>query len=490
MAFQHDTDIVTYLKNFSLFSTIGAEYSKLVLDNVEVKTAEKGTVLQEIGQVQDQMIIVQEGKIEKTTRDGGYKYVLEFGDISGSLHFFFKDLAASRLVVLEDAKYMMLKTEKFTELCQEHPGLSMSFMRFLAITARERSNLLHHIAFRRKQNKNRIAFFDTKQYMKDAFELFKRENNLEYEIIWIKERLDMTTVPLAAGCLIVCVFVNDLVDKSVLGELKKNGTGLVALRCAGFDNVDLKAADEYDISVTRVPSYSPYAVAEFAASLLMACNRKIHKSYKRNQDYDFELDGLTGFDMYNKTVGVVGTGKIGLCMISIMRGFGCKVVCYDVYHNPELEKFPEVQYIDTVEELCSQCDVISLHVPLLDSTRYMINQNLLSKCKDGVVIINTSRGELIDSKALMDSLDSGKVGAAGLDVYEHEKGIFFENWSAKGINDPILTNLIGRHNVVVTSHQAFLTKEALYQISRSVYNSCDEFVGGKMKEQLTDYVKA
>jgi len=262
---------------------------------------------------------------------------------------------------------------------------------------------------------------------------------------------------------------------------------LIAMRCAGYDNVDLEAAKKYSISVTRVPAYSPYAVAEHAVTLMMTLNRKVHKSYIRVREFNFSLNGLVGFDMHGKTVGLLGTGQIGSCAANILLGFGCKVLAYDIREDPEMKK-KGVEYVSK-EELYAKCDIITIHVPLLKSTQHMVNAEAFKQMKKGVMIINTSRGAIVDSKALIDALQQGIVGAAGLDVYEGEKGYFFENKSEENIQDEVLARLIASHNVVVTSHQAFLTHEALANIATSTLDSMKEFSQGKTGTQLKNNVQ-
>jgi len=261
---------------------------------------------------------------------------------------------------------------------------------------------------------------------------------------------------------------------------------MIALRCAGYDNVDLDACKKFGISVTRVPTYSPYAVAELAVTLMMALNRKIHKAYNRVREFNFSLNGLVGFDMHGKTVGLLGTGQIGVCAANILLGFGCNIIAYDIKEDAELKKKGAV-YV-TKEELYAKSDIISIHVPLLKSTEHMVNAEAFKQMKKGVLVINTSRGAIVDSKALLDALEQRIVAGAGLDVYEGEKGYFFENKSSEVILDPILTRLIGSYNVLVTSHQAFLTQEALSNIATSTLDSIKEFVEGKTGAQLKNAV--
>ncbi len=306
----------------------------------------------------------------------------------------------------------------------------------------------------------KIAFFDTKSYDQEVFEPKLKANKMRYK--FYDTRLDEDDVVLAKGFDAVCVFVNDVVNKTVIDQLAEFGIKIIALRCAGFNNVDYKYAQQKGITVVRVPAYSPYAVAEHAMALLMTSTRKIHKSYIRTRDFNFSLQGLTGFDLYGKTVGVIGTGKIGRVFIDICKGFGMKVIAYDLFPVPD----SGIEYVP-LEELFARSDVISLHCPLTEETRHMINADSIAKMKKGVVIVNTSRGALIDAEALLEGIKARKVGAACLDVYEEEADIFFEDRSGHILNDELLSRLISMPNVIVTSHQAFLTEEALNNIAET-----------------------
>lgn len=316
-------------------------------------------------------------------------------------------------------------------------------------------------------DKIKIAFFDSKDYDKQSF--IDSNKNEEFEITYFETRLSEDTYKLAEGSDVVCVFVNDDVNSVVLDELHKMGVKLVALRCAGYNNVDIEHAFG-KIHVVRVPAYSPYAVAEHAIALLLTSIRRIHKAYIRTKDFNFSLNGLTGFDLHGKTVGVVGTGKIGRIFIDICRGFGMNVIAYD--------KFPAkdsgIEYV-SLDELWSRSDIISLHCPLTDESLHMINSESIEKMKKGVVIINTSRGALIDSEALVEGIKARHVGAACLDVYEEESNVFFHDYSNHIVNDDTLARLISMPNVIVTSHQAFLTNEALMNIADTTLNNVREF---------------
>ncbi len=311
-----------------------------------------------------------------------------------------------------------------------------------------------------------VGFFDTKPYDKNAFE---KAEQRDVSIRFFETKLDEDTGPLCNGCDCVCVFVNDTVNKKVIDSLCKMGVRLIALRCAGYNNVDIKYAAG-KIAVVRVPAYSPYAVAEHAMGMLLCSVRRIHKAYIRTRNFNFSLTGLTGFDLHGKTVGVIGTGKIGRAFIDICRGFGMRVIAYDKFP----EKSADIDY-RPLDEVLETSDIISLHCPLTKETYHLINENNIDRLKKGVVIINTSRGALIDAEALLAGIKNRRVGGACLDVYEEESDLFFEDFSSHIIDDEVLTGLISMPNVIVTSHQAFLTDEALDAIANTTISNIIEF---------------
>jgi D-lactate dehydrogenase len=318
----------------------------------------------------------------------------------------------------------------------------------------------------------KIAFFDAKAYDKPSFEKYGRDYGVVFK--FFETRLNEDTVELARGFDGVCVFVNDDVNATVIDRLSEMNVNIIALRCAGFNNVDVKHA-RGKIHVFRVPAYSPYAVAEHAIALLLTSIRRIHKAYIRSRDFNFSLSGLTGFDLHGKTVGVVGTGKIGRVFIDICRGFGMNVLAYDKFPAHDLDNGDTIKYAQ-LDELFAESDIISLHCPLTEETHHMIDENAIEKCKKGVVIINTSRGALVDAQALLDGIKSRKVGAACLDVYEEESDLFFEDNSGHILEDDILARLISMPNVIVTSHQAFLTEEALENVAETTVKNISDFV--------------
>ncbi|WP_417395950.1 2-hydroxyacid dehydrogenase [Gimesia chilikensis] len=334
------------------------------------------------------------------------------------------------------------------------------------------------------EGRRQIAFFDAKHYDLNSF---SARNDDSFQLIAIESPLNEQTASAAAGCKVVCIFVNDEAHEPVIARLAELGVELIALRCAGFNNVDLDACRKYGISVVRVPAYSPHAVAEHTVALMLMLNRHLHQAYLRNRAGAFILEGLTGFDMHGKTVGVIGTGKIGQCVVEILTGFGCHVLAYDVQENPEVASLPQTKYVD-LDELLSHSDVITLHVPLFEETYHLINQETIARMKPGVMLINTSRGGLVETVSLIDGLKTGQIGYAGLDVYEEEAGIFFHDISNQVLDDDVLARLMTFNNVVITSHQAFLTNEALDNIAETTYANIEEFFAGKRGAELTHHV--
>ncbi|MGF1600459.1 MAG: 2-hydroxyacid dehydrogenase [Thermosynechococcaceae cyanobacterium] len=319
----------------------------------------------------------------------------------------------------------------------------------------------------------RIAVFSSKPYDRT----FLEAANSHHELVFFEPRLTAATVPLATGFPCVCVFINDQLQAETLQQLADQGTHLIALRSAGFNNVDLAAASELNLTVVRVPAYSPYAVAEHAVGLILMLNRKLHRAYNRVREDNFALEGLLGFDLHGATVGVVGTGKIGLCFAQIMKGFGCRLLAYDVYQNPECLAVG-VEYL-SLNELLSASDIVSLHCPLVPETHHLINAEVIEQLKTGMMLINTSRGGLIDTDAVIKGIKSSQIGYLGIDVYEQEEDLFFEDLSDTIIQDDTFQLLQSFPNVVITAHQAFFTKEALINIAETTLKNISDIEAGR-----------
>ena len=317
----------------------------------------------------------------------------------------------------------------------------------------------------------KIAFFGAKPYDIASFDKVNEKYN--YDIRYYKGHLNPNNVVLTQDTDVVCIFVNDTADAAVIDAMVDNGVKLLALRCAGFNNVDLKAA-EGKLPVVRVPAYSPYAVAEYSLALMLSLNRKIHRAYWRTRDGNFSLNGLMGFDMHGKTIGIIGTGKIAKILIRLLKGFGMRILAYDLYPDMKFAGEEGISYV-SLDELYRESDIISLHCPLTDQTKYMIDKDSIDKMKEGVMIINTGRGQLINTNDLIEGLKEKKIAAAGLDVYEEEGEYFYEDKSDKIIDDDVLARLLSFNNVIVTSHQAFFTKEALHNIAETTLQNIEDF---------------
>lgn len=321
----------------------------------------------------------------------------------------------------------------------------------------------------------KVAVFDAKPYDEAMFN--KVNQKYGFELFFFKEHLDKHNVILASSCDAVCIFVNAIVDTYVIDKLCSYGVKLIALRCAGFNNVDIAAAAG-KIKVVRVPEYSPHAIAEHTLALMLCLNRKVHRAFIRTRDGNFSLNGFQGFDMYGKTVGVIGTGKIGRTVAQILKGLGMNIIAYDLFPNESFAKEIGMKYA-TLDELYANSDVITLHCPLTKETEYLICDKSIEKMKDGVMIINTGRGKLIHTKHLIDGLVCRKVGYAGLDVYEEEGAYFYEDYSDSIMTDEILARLLSFNNVIVTSHQAFFTEEAMSNIAHTTMDNIKDFFEGK-----------
>ena len=322
--------------------------------------------------------------------------------------------------------------------------------------------------------KTRIIFFDIKDYDREFFEKYGK--NYNYEMSFFKSRLSLENVHLTKGYDVVCAFTNDDIGKETIDAMAENGVRLLAMRCAGFNNVSLKDIHNR-FKVVRVPAYSPHAIAEYTVGLILAVNRKINKAYVRTREGNFSINGLMGVDLYGKTAGIIGTGKIGQILIKILKGFDMKVIAYDLFPNQKVAEELGFEYV-SLDELYANSDIISLNCPLTKDTQYMINRRSMLKMKDGVILVNTGRGQLIDSADLVEALKDKKVGAVALDVYE-EEDYFFEDKSTQVIEDDILGRLLSFYNVLITSHQAYFTKEAVEAITVTTLNNIKDFIEGK-----------
>lgn len=318
----------------------------------------------------------------------------------------------------------------------------------------------------------KVTFFGVQPYDKLSFNTMNE--GFGFDIEYHNSLLNAKTVSLAQQSDVICIFVNDVADEETIKGLSEAGVKLIALRCAGFNNVDLDAARKYKIQIVRVPAYSPHAVAEHAVALMLSLNRKIHRAYWRTRDGDFSLHGLLGFDMFGKTAGIIGTGRIAKVLIHILHGFGMNILANDLHPDPYFAEQEGIRYV-ALDEIYSQSDIISLHCPLTEQTHHMINKEAIDKMKEGVMIINTGRGQLINTETLIDGLKKKKIGAAGLDVYEEEAHYFYKDTSDKIISDDVLARLLSFNNVILTSHQGFFTREALENIARTTLQNIKDY---------------
>eukprot|EP01119_Soliformovum_irregulare_P013964 TRINITY_DN3772_c0_g1_i2.p1 TRINITY_DN3772_c0_g1~~TRINITY_DN3772_c0_g1_i2.p1 ORF type:complete len:497 (-),score=181.32 TRINITY_DN3772_c0_g1_i2:56-1546(-) len=480
-----DFSLVDSLNKDTFLSSLSEKDRDLVVAKFDEKVFKKGEILTKAGEPQTAMFIVLKGGLKKSHKVEEVRH-LKAGAITGMFHFLTKDPAFSTIEAEEDTTVWILQSDTFNQLLQDSPTLNQSYIQYLNKVVRQHAKALNSVrSALHPSGSTQIAFFDAKPYDSEAFQKVAKEGDYKVSFNFINHRLNKSVASLANGHEVVCAFVNDILDKEVIELLAQSGVKLIIMRCAGYDNVDLQACKEHDISVTRVPAYSPFAVAEFAVTLMMALNRKVHKAWNRVRDFNFSLDGLVGFDMHGRTVGLFGTGQIGKCAANILNGFGCKVIAYDVKPNPDIAKV--LTYV-SADELFAQSDIISIHVPLLPSTKHIINADAFKKMKEGAILINTSRGPIVNHKDLLEALQSGKIGGAGLDVYEGEQAYFYENKSESNITDDVLSRLVSSHNVIITSHQAFLTSDALRNIATSALDSVKEFTSGKKGDQLTNAV--
>lgn len=324
----------------------------------------------------------------------------------------------------------------------------------------------------------KVAVFSTKAYDREFLDAANAAAQANHELIYFDAKLDPRTVPLVEGCDAVCAFVNDNLGAETMKLLAAHGIRFVVLRSTGFNNVDMHAASAHGIKVARVTVYSPFSVAEHAVGLIMMLNRKLYRAYNRVRDDNFALDGLLGFDLHGRTVGVVGTGKIGVIFAQIMHGFGCQLLGYDPYPNPHFETIGAARYVE-LPELFENADIISLHVPLFPETYHLVDSDAIAQMKPGVMLINTSRGGLIDTRAAIDGIKSGKIGYLGIDVYEQEDDLFFEDLSDTVIQDEDFQLLQSFPNVVITAHQAFFTRDALEDITSTTIENLSDFEQGR-----------
>lgn len=480
------SDAMKALQCAQWFKEMPVDHLSTIAERMEYKEFAAGTVLSAEGTPRTEAFFILEGEVTRSKMVDGESHVIETaqpGACLGLLHLVNEDPSYATATAAGDVKCFILKSDVFSDILASDPVLSKAFTYALAKKVRAYSKTAP-----KSGGAKRVVLFDSKSYWVQQFDRVNKEENLGLEIQYVTERLSPSTAVLAEGAVAAICFVNDDCGADSLRVLSEGGCRMLSMRCAGYDRVDLETARGLDMLVTRVPAYSPYAVAEHAISLCMGLNRKLIRASNRTREHDFKLEGLMGFDMHGKTVGVLGTGRIGQIFINICLGFGCKVICYDKFPAQNLIDEGKVTYVSQ-EEVLAQSDVISLHCPLLPTTKYLINEESIKTMKKGVMIINCGRGALIDTKALIAGLQSGHIGGAGLDVYENESAFFFADHSDEVVEDADLAMLVQFPNVLLTAHQAFFTQEGVGQIAQTSLNNIKLMLEGKTYDTHPNVVK-
>ncbi len=494
------TEIEGFLRTVGLFADLPDPVLTLVARAAERMSLNVGDTLFREGDPADWMFALECGHLQ--VRKAGSKgsdvtlRVMGSREVGGLTSMTTPKRRSATLLALDAATVVRIERARFLELLSAHPELMKAVMAHLSAKVRAKTRELAVLLEDRTTDPRMpVAFFDTKPYDRSSFEkqlaaLTSAEGRPLSELLslhFFDTRLGPGTARLAAGFPVVCAFVNDDLGAVTIERLAAGGVQMLAMRCAGYNNVDVGAASSHQMSVARVPAYSPHAVAEHAVALILTLNRKTHRAYERVRDGNFSLKGLVGFDLHGRTAGVVGLGKIGRCLAEILVGFGMEVVAYDAFPDAAYAGRTGIRYVN-LDTLCGVSDVISLHAPLGPDTYHMVNAERIARMKPGVMLINTSRGGLLDTSALIEGLKTGHVGAAGLDVYEEESEYFFEDRSDRVITDDVLARLMTFTNVLITSHQGFLTEQALRNIADTTLSNVMEFVGGKRGPGLTHAV--
>lgn len=482
-----DSASTDLLRRSPLFSGLDAPILKAVLDAAQARELPAGATLFDEGDPGSYLFIVAAGQLEalKRSPEGLTRLrTLGVGEVGGLTSMSRSKRRSATLRAATDARVLTVPKPRFVELLRLHPALAESLIDVLSEKVRGRTAQISELLAASGQRASTVAVFDAKPYDRLGFDRLAHER-IDFD--YFEANLNPATAPLADAYPVVCAFVNDVLSRPTLDTLAAGGTKLIALRCAGYNNVDLEAARELGLTVVRVPAYSPHAVAEHAVALILTLNRKTHRAYNRVREGNFSLNGLVGFDLHGRTAGVVGLGKIGRCLAEILLGFGMHVLAYDAYPDRAYAEARGVELVG-LDDLLAASDVVSLHTPLLPDTYHMIDAARLSLMKPGALLINTSRGGLVDAAALIDALKRGVLGGAGLDVYEEESEYFFEDRSDQVITDDLLARLLTFPNVIVTSHQGFLTEEALANIARTTVDNIRAFLAGHRGDALANRV--
>jgi D-lactate dehydrogenase len=482
------TALKDLLKGIDAFSSIDDPALALMQEKMSMAEYKDGEYLCREGDEADRMFIIASGEVEVLKR--GEKEIdvmvttLKPGEVAGIMSLFEYDVRSASMRARGRVETWMLDKETFSLILEKESGLARKLLAYLSRRLRAETYTVAKLLSGDMDSRLKVAVFDTKPYTRRSFE---ENNDGRFSLHFFEPRLGPDTLMLASGFEVVCAFVNDDLKKEVIGELKDRGVKMIAMRCAGYNNVDAEAAFQSGVSVARVPAYSPHSIAEHAAALMLTLNRNVHRAYNRVREGNFSLSGLEGFDFHGKTAGIIGLGRIGKCLAEILHGFGMTVLAFDEHKDLEFAAAIGLSYV-TLEEIFAKSDVLSLHAPLLPSTFHMVNAKAIATMKTGVMIVNTGRGALIDTAALIEGLKSGKIGAAGLDVYEEEEAFFFEDMSNRIISDDTLARLMTFNNVIITGHQAFLTREALSNIAKVTLDNIAEYAGGKRFGDLSNAV--
>lgn len=474
------------LVDAEVFAGCAPETRDALRQAAQTRTLQPGEALFEEGEPGDFMFVLTAGRVSVTKRrdDGTAVYLrgMRPGDAGGLTSMIEEKRRSATLTAEEPSTVAYVSRAEFVALLDERPDLARSLVAALSRKVRAKTQLVSRLLPEPSDPRPAVAVFDTKPYERAAFEAAAPGS---VRLNFLEPKLTEATVGLAEGHVAVCAFVNDDLGAAVLQRLASAGVGLLALRCAGFNNVDVPEAKRLGIDVARVPAYSPHAVAEHAIALALALNRKVHRAHNRVREGNFSLSGLVGFDLYGKTAGVVGLGKIGRTFAGIAQGFGMRVLAHDPLPSEAYAATHGIELTD-LEALLERADLVSLHAPLTPETHHLLGSERLARMKRGAVLVNTSRGGLVDTRALVEGLKSGHIGAAGLDVYEEESDWFFEDRSDRVMTDDVLARLLGFNNVIITSHQGFLTEEALGNIAETTLGNVAEWLAGRRGQELTN----
>lgn len=480
--------MIELLKNFRWFSQLDDESLQAVQKVIQPMTFETGDIICREGETGDRMFVIESGDVAvlKDVEEGPAieVTVLHRGDIAGEMGLFGERRRSATLQARCRCEVLTLDYDDFELLLERESTIAKALLSYMSGHLMRETSAVANLRAKDAETGLRVAFFSANPYRN---QLYTQKNSYGFAMHFFPFPLSVDTVPLATGFPVVVASANDCFDEAVIEALHELGVSMIALRCTGYNNVDLAACERLGISVARVPAYSPYSVAEHAVALMMALNRRTHRAHTRIRDSNFSLDGLVGFDMHGKTAGVIGTGKIGSCLLDILHGFGCRLLAHDLFPRQDLIHRLGVRYVE-LDELLAESDVISLHAALTPDTYHLIDSNAIAKMKAGVMLINTARGGFIDTEALLEGLKTGKVGYAGLDVYEEEAKYFYRDFSDSYIDDDTLARLITFGNVMVTGHQGSLTQDAQINIVETTLENIREYELGNRGTELSNAV--